>query len=412
MKAHPGGNISAFSLQRAVAGVQDVMRRQGAGPLSNETASPSTGWVMEMTAADATGSDGEVVAVGQLSLRIQRLEPADFRAALEAVIRTLEVEGESEAEAEPQSETASETASETKSETGMGPKGPPILTQFVLAQDLDPEALSVLLAQMHRATCSITQGMLVRVGVLSAQWLARTGHSDTTEPGLAHYLNHNGLKQADQGIYALEQADPCRHESLARFMDTGGVVHSAGKVLTGGEPWALLARLDRTMLSTAVDRLHADAHLQLSINVCRSTLADQGWLSILHDRIMTHADALARLVFEITEWPLQAQDAPLSQALSPLTALGLDIWLDDFGAGLTSFNEAVVPGITGLKIDRSLLRSAWLDNDAFGTLGTITGFARRLGKTCVIEGVETLDERRFAESCGASHVQGFFSGRV
>ena len=80
--------------------------------------------------------------------------------------------------------------------------------------------------------------------------------------------------------------------------------------------------------------------------------------------------------------------------------------------GGTSFNEAVVPGITGLKIDRSLLRSAWLDNDAFGTLGTITGFARRLGKTCVIEGVETLDERRFGESCGASHVQGFFSGRV
>ena len=402
MKAHPGGNISAFSLQRAVAGVQEVMRRQGPGPLSNKAAIPSTGWVMEMTVADATSPDDEVVAVGQLSLRIQRLEPADFRAALEAVIRTLE------AEAEPQSETASDI----ELETGMGPKGPPILTQFVLAQDLDPEALSVLLAQMHRVTCSITQGMLVRVGVLSAQWLARTGHGDTTEQGLAHYLNHNGLKQADQGIYALEQDDPCRHESLARFMDSGGAVHSAGKVLTGGEPWALLAGLDRTMLSTALDRLHADADLQLSINVCRSTLADQGWLSILHDRLMTHADALARLIFEITEWPLQAQDAPLSQALSPLKALGLDIWLDDFGGGGTSFNEAVVPGITGLKIDRSLLRSAWLDNDAFGTLGTITGFARRLGKTCVIEGVETLDERRFGESCSASHVQGFFSGRV
>ena len=323
MKAHPGSNISAFSLQRAVAGVQEVMRRQGPGPLSNKAAIPSTGWVMEMTVADATSPDDEVVAVGQLSLRIQRLEPADFRAALEAVIRTLE------AEAEPQSETASDI----ELETGMGPKGPPILTQFVLAQDLDPEALSVLLAQIHRVTCSITQGMLVRVGVLSAQWLARTGHGDTTEQGLAHYLNHNSLKQADQGIYALEQDDPCRHESLARFMDSGGAVHSAGKVLTGGEPWALLAGLDRTMLSTALDRLHADADLQLSINVCRSTLADQGWLSILHDRLMTHADALARLVFEITEWPLQAQDAPLSQALSPLKALGLDIWLDDFGGG-------------------------------------------------------------------------------
>ena len=83
-----------------------------------------------------------------------------------------------------------------------------------------------------------------------------------------------------------------------------------------------------------------------------------------------------------------------------------------FGAGLTSFNEAFIPGISALKIDRSLLRRCCVDDDAFGVLSLVTAFARRQGKLCVAEGIETAQQRQFAEARGASHVQGFFSGRV
>ncbi|MGB1146930.1 MAG: EAL domain-containing protein, partial [Alphaproteobacteria bacterium] len=87
-------------------------------------------------------------------------------------------------------------------------------------------------------------------------------------------------------------------------------------------------------------------------------------------------------------------------------------WLDDFGAGLTSFNEVFLEGLSGIKIDRNLLRRSIDSGDAFQALKVVTDFARVQGKICVIEGAEDDAERAYAEAKGATHVQGFFSGVI
>lgn len=360
-----------------------------------------TGWRFVMTRTQTTtpSMNHDQVSVGQMTLQLQRLSPQAFRTALETAIGALEAD----AQTRPVS-SASLTPSSAPESVG--------LTQFALIQSIDSHAMRHLLLQMHDAAWQETGGMLLRVGALGSEWMARTVRQDFEEPCLEALLSTNGLRHADQGVFRQRGEYPCRHEMLARFLFADGSVRSAGEVLTGTEPSTVLAQLDQRMLTEAISRLMADETLRLSLNVCRTSLNDPDWLTRLQCLSATYPKALDRLVFEITEWPARAQKTPLTQALKPVCALGLSVWLDDFGAGLTSFNEAFFPGVTGLKIDRSLLRSAWINQDAFGTLNAIARFAQRQGKICVIEGVETAEERSFAERCGASHVQGFFSGRV
>lgn len=342
------------------------------------------GWRLVLGGAAAAEP---VAKIGEFPLHLERLEPALFHAELSQAIAALEAEG--------------------------GQTADGAITQFVLAETVDPQAVATLLTQMLAAaqTSSEKTGLL-RVSALGSAWLGLRPPETQRGQALQDFLSRDRLSHADQGIFASGADQPERFETLARFIDEGGQRLPAARILTGHESDQTLAQLDCLMLSKAAARLAADPGLKLSINVCRTTLRDSSWLGLLDALLSTHGSAFDRAVFEITEWPARAGHVPLSQSLKPLSDRGLGLWLDDFGAGLTSFNEVFIPGIDALKIDRSLLRRCYADSDGFGVLSLVTGFAQRQGKLCVVEGVEDLEERGFAQAQGASHVQGFFSGRI
>ena len=342
------------------------------------------GWRLEL-GRDAV--DSPVLEIDGFFLRLERLEPMPFQRDLCGAVDALE--------------------------SGRGQRGGRAVCHYVLADSIDEPSVASLLVQML-ATARASGGgnTVLRVGALGSDWPGLSRPEKADAPPLQDFLTGNRLSHMDQGIFACAADRPERYETLARFIDQGGTRLPAAHVLTGYEPSDALAELDCFMLSRGVERLVADPSLNLSINVCRTTLLEPSWLGLLDQLMSAHGSVFDRAVFEITEWPARAVQTPLEQALKPLADRGLVLWLDDFGAGLTSFNEAFIPGVAAVKIDRSLLRRCCADNDAFGVLALVTAFAHRQGKLCVAEGIESAKERRFAEALGASHVQGFFSGRV
>ena len=342
------------------------------------------GWRLDLIRGVDASS---VLDVDGFSLHLERLEPEQFQTDLFGAVHVLESQ--------------------------RGQMAGPAVSQYVLADAIDEHSVSTLLIQMlGTARSSSADGGVLRVSALGSEWLGLDRPENGDVLALQDFLTRDRLSHADQGIFAGAADDPERYETLARFIDQNGTQLPAAQVLTGHESSEALAELDCLMLSRAGARLAADPRLNLSINVCRTTLLEPSWLALLDALISAHGSVFDRAVFEITEWPARAVQMPLEHALRPLSDRGLALWLDDFGAGLTSFNEAFIPGISALKIDRSLLRRCCVDDDAFGVLSLITAFARRQGKLCVAEGIETAQQRQFAEARGASHVQGFFSGRV
>lgn len=366
----------------SVEAIQAVVESMAAG--ERHTGLRNRGWRLVL---DKGQTGPQVAALGGFSLSLEPLDPARFRHHLFGAVNAME--------------------------TGAGNQNHPSVTQFVLAEAVDQRSVAVLLTQMlTSAQASPTDRPLLRASALGPDLFGMSAPETEAVPALEDYLSGDRLSHVDQGIFASGASHPERCETLARFVEHDGSQLPAARVLTGRESEAALAQLDCIMLVRSVSRMVADPALKLSINVCRTTLSEPPWLTLLDQLMATHEQAVQRAVFEITEWPARKGHSLLLDTLKPLSQRGLALWLDDFGAGLTSFNEALMPEIAALKIDRSLLRRCYADQDAFGVLALIAAFARRQGKLCVMEGVENLSERQFAETCGASHVQGFFSGRL
>ncbi len=117
-----------------------------------------------------------------------------------------------------------------------------------------------------------------------------------------------------------------------------------------------------------------------------------------------------RLDLEITESLLIDNDGKVLEAIEALRRLGVRIALDDFGTGYSSLSYLSRLPIDKLKIDQAFVRLL-PDRHNEALVETIVLMARRLGKTVVAEGIETVEQRDYLTRLGCEIGQGYLFGR-
>ena len=121
------------------------------------------------------------------------------------------------------------------------------------------------------------------------------------------------------------------------------------------------------------------------------------------------------LELEITESAAMSSVADSISNLERLRALGVTIWIDDFGTAYSSLNHLKRLPVNGIKIDRSFIRD--LGDDPAGALDdaaivrAIVALGKGLELEVVAEGVETEAQQRFLGSVGCRLAQGFLFSR-
>ncbi len=122
----------------------------------------------------------------------------------------------------------------------------------------------------------------------------------------------------------------------------------------------------------------------------------------------------SRVVFEITEHST-ARLAVVVRRAQLLRDLGFQIALDHVGAGNAGLKILSQLGVDSIKVDRTVIRHGVTDVTADAVLAAIIAFARKVGSTIIIEGVETeatLEHvRDHVRDGGAAHVQGYLLGK-
>ncbi|HEY0910591.1 MAG TPA: EAL domain-containing protein, partial [Bradyrhizobium sp.] len=115
-----------------------------------------------------------------------------------------------------------------------------------------------------------------------------------------------------------------------------------------------------------------------------------------------------RLVLELTEGlPLESSDA-IADCLRRLKALGVHIWLDDFGSGYANLGYLHWLSCDVVKIDRSFLAQHEKRREM---LGGMIALAQACGLRVVVEGVETSDHHLLLQELGCDLLQGFLFAR-
>ncbi len=118
-----------------------------------------------------------------------------------------------------------------------------------------------------------------------------------------------------------------------------------------------------------------------------------------------------RLHLELTETAILRDEGQATAAFTRLRAIGVGVWLDDFGTGFSGLSHLRRVPVDGVKIDRSFVTDLLRDpNDLALTTGVIA-MARSLGITVVAEGIENEGQYALLRERGCPMGQGFYLGR-
>ncbi|MFZ1815119.1 MAG: EAL domain-containing protein [Rhizobiaceae bacterium] len=121
----------------------------------------------------------------------------------------------------------------------------------------------------------------------------------------------------------------------------------------------------------------------------------------------------SRLEIEVTESAMLENVSETTATLNRLSAIGVNISLDDFGTGFSSLSYLHALPLNKVKIDRSFIENVLEDDRSIVLLSGVTHLAHELGLKITIEGVETTEQLDLlSRKVKVDQVQGYLFGRA
>ena len=149
---------------------------------------------------------------------------------------------------------------------------------------------------------------------------------------------------------------------------------------------------------------------RVSFNVSPRELLRPDFATELGERLRVAGVDPAMLTMELTESATLREPERIGPLLRDLRELGLQLAIDDFGAGWSSLSRLRSLPVQMLKIDRSFLREIPEDPEAGAIVRAVIALSDALGKTTVAEGVEQPVQQHFLAAQGCPLSQGRLFG--
>ena len=226
------------------------------------------------------------------------------------------------------------------------------------------------------------------------------------EPGV-----ENEIELAFQPIYDLETMRIASFEALARWSHSTLGPVSPSDFIPITEQIQLVERLSCALLSRAIDHAACwPGGQRLSFNLSAVQLCSIGSAARVLDIVAATDFAPGRLQIEVTETAMMGDLAVARSNLEQLRAAGVEVVLDDFGAGFASIGYLREMQFDGLKLDGSLL-AACETSKGTALLKGVISLARAIGTPCIAEHVETMQQATLLRILGCRFGQGYWLGK-
>lgn len=152
---------------------------------------------------------------------------------------------------------------------------------------------------------------------------------------------------------------------------------------------------------------------KLHLNVHASTIVrDEAFGEFLVAAARENRIEPSRLVVELLEhWAADVSETPLLAGLARLRSAGVQVALDDVGAGVANLGLILMTEPTLLKIDRSLVQGLAGSRRQNAALRSIGVLAREIGAELVAEGIEEATDLEALRQVGIELAQGYFLAR-
>ena len=147
--------------------------------------------------------------------------------------------------------------------------------------------------------------------------------------------------------------------------------------------------------------------LEVAVNVSARQVEQVEFAAVVADIVGTTGLSRGTLWLEITESTLLDDVQTARTRLDRLRALGARIALDDFGTGYSSLTYLRRFPVDGVKLDQSFVQGIGVDPGDAAIVEAVVGLAVALGKVCIAEGVETVEQADALTALGCDSAQGY-----
>jgi EAL domain-containing protein (putative c-di-GMP-specific phosphodiesterase class I) len=152
--------------------------------------------------------------------------------------------------------------------------------------------------------------------------------------------------------------------------------------------------------------------LRIAVNLSARDLDDAELPRRIGDLLSLHGVSPRSIVLELTESAVMGEPELAVQVLKRLADMGIDLAIDDFGVGQSSFAYLRRLPVREIKIDRLFTQRLGEDVGDRTLVRSIVELGHRLGYRVTAEGVETRAAIDYLSSIGCDHAQGFLIARA
>ncbi|MHB1397081.1 MAG: putative bifunctional diguanylate cyclase/phosphodiesterase [Trichloromonadaceae bacterium] len=236
------------------------------------------------------------------------------------------------------------------------------------------------------------------------------------ETSLRRALNRQEFLLHYQGIYDLATGVMIGVEALLRWQHPEwGLVYPL-EFLPVAEETGLIQPLGDWVLATAVGQWRnwqrsGFAPPPMTVRLAQKQARHPRLLDTIGRALETNGMQAEYLVLRLGPTTLGDSDETLQNNLKLLRALGVQLFLDDFGAEETAFATLRQHQVDGVKIDQSLVRDLPADTDAAAIVHTVIDLAHARGIRIIAEGIVDEDQLEFLRKQLCDGGQGYLFGR-
>lgn len=200
-------------------------------------------------------------------------------------------------------------------------------------------------------------------------------------------------------------------EALTRWPHADGGIRGAEHFMDIAEDTGLIVTIGSSVLIRScleATAWQSPGHpVTVRVNVSARQLSEPGLVDAVARVLERSALGPGLLSLEITESALISSTAQALSTITGLRALGVPVWLDDFGTRYASLTYLRDYPVDGLKIDRSFVTGIEHSVQDRALVAGIISLVRHLGVGVTAEGVETVGQAEVLRELECPSAQGF-----
>lgn len=202
-------------------------------------------------------------------------------------------------------------------------------------------------------------------------------------------------------------------EALVRWNSSGAEPMVPSVFVPELEDSGYITKLD-TYIDQTVHRFQEERYCQekrmvpVAVNLSRMDLMDERMTERIFTEIQETKVPKQYFRYEIIESACTIISTQGEEFLESLRQQGVQIFLDDFGTGVSTFETVRDYTFDALKLDMGFVKKIGKDQKSDAIVVLIIDLAHRMGMKVVAEGIENQQQSDFLRAHGCDYLQGFY----